>query len=48
MLIGRKTALELPIRLSLPVWLRIARAYPLTRAAHAKILEQLEARDGER
>lgn len=32
--------------LALSIW--IARGYPLTRAAHAKILEQLEARDGER
>ena len=32
--------------LALSIW--IARGYPLTRAVHAKILEQLEARDGER
>jgi Na+/melibiose symporter-like transporter len=30
----------------LSIW--IARGYPLTRAAHAKIIAQLEARDGER
>jgi sugar (glycoside-pentoside-hexuronide) transporter len=32
--------------LALSIW--IARGYPLTREAHARILEQLEARDGER
>jgi Na+/melibiose symporter-like transporter len=32
--------------LALSIW--IARGYPLTRAAHARILERLEARDGER
>ncbi len=40
------TSLDPAIFLALAIW--IARGYPLTRAAPAKILEQPEARDGER
>ena len=38
------TSLVPAFSLVLSIW--IARGYPLTRAAHAKILEQLAARDG--
>jgi len=40
------TSLAPAFFLALSIW--VARGYPLTRAAHARILEQLEARDGER